>query len=104
MKLSRNRFSPNLSLSPASNPASRAGKARRWQGLGCSWPFGTHGGCLALALTLGCGGSASGQTNTWTGTTSGVLNVSGNYAAGASVASDGNPSALYVFGNNAANR
>jgi len=43
-------------------------------------------------------------TNTWTGATSGALNVSTNYAAGASVASDGNPSALFIFGNNTANR
>jgi autotransporter-associated beta strand protein len=43
-------------------------------------------------------------TNTWTGTTSGALNVSSNYAAGASVAAEGNDLALFIFGNNAANR
>jgi autotransporter-associated beta strand protein len=43
-------------------------------------------------------------TNTWTGATSGALNVSTNYAAGASVAADGNPSALFIFGNNTASR
>jgi hypothetical protein len=43
-------------------------------------------------------------TNTWTGTTSGALNVSSNYAAGASVAADGNDLALFMFGNNTANR
>jgi hypothetical protein len=45
-------------------------------------------------------------TITWTGTTSGVLNVSSNYniPAGFNVDSDGNPSALFIFGNNAENR
>jgi hypothetical protein len=42
-------------------------------------------------------------TITWTGTTSNVLNVSTNYTGG-SVAADGNPSALFIFGNNAENR
>jgi autotransporter-associated beta strand protein len=36
--------------------------------------------------------------NVWTGSSSGVINVSGNYQAGASVANDGNPSAAFVFG------
>ena len=45
-------------------------------------------------------------TITWTGTTSNVLNVSSNYniPAGFNVGSDGNPSALFIFGNNAASR
>jgi autotransporter-associated beta strand protein len=43
-------------------------------------------------------------TNTWTGATSVALNVSTNYAAGASVAADGNPSALFIFVNNTASR
>ena len=45
-------------------------------------------------------------TITWTGTTSNVLNVSSNYniPAGFTVGSDGNPSALFIFGNNAASR
>lgn len=53
---------------------------------------------LVLVLTLVCGGSASGQTNSWTGATSTALTLAGNYATGATVAADGNASALFVFG------
>jgi hypothetical protein len=42
-------------------------------------------------------------TITWTGTTSNVLNVEANYTGG-SVLADGNPSALFIFGDNAASR
>jgi autotransporter-associated beta strand protein len=41
--------------------------------------------------------------NVWTGSSSGVINVTGNYQAGASVANDGNPSAAFVFGRVASN-
>jgi autotransporter-associated beta strand protein/VCBS repeat-containing protein len=37
-------------------------------------------------------------TNSWTGANSSALNNASNYATGASVDNDGNPSALFVFG------
>ena len=94
MKFAFNRLIPSLS-SPC--------KSAR---LSFDQQFTLNGGCLALVLTLVCCGSASGQTNTWTGTASNVLNVIGNYTFlnGGSVAADGNSAALYIFGNNAANR
>ena len=78
----------------------REGMDGRCAGPGSLSPSFRHTVAVTIAVTL----VSSAQTNTWSGATSGVLNVSGNYAAGASVANDGNPSALYVFGNNAANR
>ena len=80
----------------------REGLDGRCAGPGSLSPSFRHTVAVTIAVTL----VSSAQTNTWSGATSGVLNVSGNYtfANGGSVASDGNPSALYVFGNNAANR
>jgi len=65
-------------------------------------PFFLHAASVTLAVTLVCGGVASAQ-NVWTGATSGVLNLSGNYAAGAAVNADGNDTAVFVFGRNATN-
>jgi len=46
----------------------------------------------------------AGETNSWTGATSTALTLAGNYAAGASVAADGNQTALFVFGREATTR
>ena len=54
---------------------------------------------LSVFASLFCASSAPMfAQNVWTGSSSGVINVSGNYQAGASVANDGNPSAAFVFG------
>ena len=80
----------------------RKGMAGRCALPGNVSPSFLHAASLTLAVTLVCGGGASAQ-NVWTGATSGVLNLSGNYAAGASVNSDGNDTAVFVFGRNATN-
>lgn len=54
---------------------------------------------LSLTVLLAASASLCAQ-NVWTGTASGVLNNSANYASGASVNADGNDTAIFVFGRN----
>jgi autotransporter-associated beta strand protein len=58
--------------------------------------------CLLSALLFGAFSASLFAQNVWTGSSSGVINVSGNYQAGASVASDGNASGTFIFGRVAA--